>query len=139
MIYFLQNAAPQKTLMQFLCISLKFATTIHEAISLHSHCGFTKHWLFLWVSSAWLFMSSTGTHSILSRKDPHSKPTGGKERVWGLLGGTLCQVIPLRSAILVWIHIELLCLSKQHFIFKSTPLQKKNASKHTANGTISFV
>lgn len=98
------NAHTSKNLRQILCVSWELALTVHAATHLQSHGDLLKHWLFLRFSHIWLCVSSAGVPSVWRCKHPRSTLTAGKGHVWGLLGGTLWQVIPLRFASLEWVN-----------------------------------
>lgn len=102
------------------------AIYLHIAISLSTGFFFRSHHL-------WLFMSPAHIYSIGLCKHPLFKLMGGKELVWGLLRSTSCQVISLGFAILMWINIELLCVRKQFFIFKTFLNLRKNCSQVPCN------
>lgn len=126
-----------ENLRQFLHICLAFC--YDERFShMWRHCNFIKHWLSFRLHHLRLFRSSTGIHSALLCKHPVLKLTGGQALVWGLLSSTWYQVILLRFAVLLWINIELLCIRKPCFIFKSFLKLCKQCSQAHYKGDYQF-
>ena len=85
------------------------------------------------------FMSSAHIYSIVLCKHPLLKLIGGKELVWGLLGATWSQLIPLNFTLLVWVTTRCFAPENNVLFLKVSLICAKKCSKYTAGVTPSLV